>query len=459
MYKPELYVSHKDIKNEKKLIEKANLDKLYKPKYHISPKFGLLNDPNGLSYFNGEYHIFYQYHPNQVAHGLKNWNHLTTTNFIDYIDYGIAISPTIPCENYGIFSGGAFDNGEELEIYYTANFRDEKDNYTRKPCQVRALMNNEYKIISKEVIIDYNDKFSEHYRDPVRIGENKFLIGAQDLKKKGCLVIEELGKEFTKIMFENDIENSYMIECPNYFRLNGKEILIVSPQGINNDKFQNIHSVVYMFADLEKSTIIKSKTYLLDYGFDFYAPQVFDDGKQIIMIPWLGQADTIYPHEKEFGWSQVLGMPRVLTENDNILYQNPVDQYKKLRKVKKTFTQSFDSLRTFELEFKMNESSSIKIGNTDNYIILEFKNNNFIFNREFMDELINEEYSNIRRIENVDNPSIRMFVDNSVVEIFINDGRYTMSSRIFIKDINKVMIENIDLVTYYELKSINCLNN
>ncbi len=50
----------------------------YLPKYHIYPKSGLMNDPNGLAYFNGEYNFFYQWFPFEPNHGMKHWGHLTS---------------------------------------------------------------------------------------------------------------------------------------------------------------------------------------------------------------------------------------------------------------------------------------------------------------------------------------------------------------------------------------------
>ena len=54
----------------------------YYPVWHIAPKCGLMNDPNGLCEINGIHHIFYQWFPAGPVHGLKHWYHLTTKDFI-----------------------------------------------------------------------------------------------------------------------------------------------------------------------------------------------------------------------------------------------------------------------------------------------------------------------------------------------------------------------------------------
>ena len=56
----------------------ADQDRL---KFHLMPKTGWLNDPNGLCQFNGTYHIYYQYTPFEPTGELKTWGHYTTKRF------------------------------------------------------------------------------------------------------------------------------------------------------------------------------------------------------------------------------------------------------------------------------------------------------------------------------------------------------------------------------------------
>jgi beta-fructofuranosidase len=69
--------------------------------YHIQPNSGLLNDPNGFSYFNGRWHLFYQLYPYGPVHGLKSWYHLSSTNLVDWQD-----------EGYGLLPNNSYDSQE-----------------------------------------------------------------------------------------------------------------------------------------------------------------------------------------------------------------------------------------------------------------------------------------------------------------------------------------------------------
>ena len=91
-----------------KKVYKADYEKWYKEneayrervaadpdrlKFHLMPKTGWLNDPNGLCQFDGTYHIYYQYTPFEPTGELKTWGHYTTKDFIHYKDYGPVVFP------------------------------------------------------------------------------------------------------------------------------------------------------------------------------------------------------------------------------------------------------------------------------------------------------------------------------------------------------------------------------
>ena len=86
------------------LKDKAK-DKLWKPIYHIYPQYGLLNDPNGLAYFNGKYHVFHQWYPFGVTHGMKHWAHLESEDLVSWNRLPVAIIPTETYESHGAYSG------------------------------------------------------------------------------------------------------------------------------------------------------------------------------------------------------------------------------------------------------------------------------------------------------------------------------------------------------------------
>ena len=96
----------------------------YQLKYHIRPSSGLLNDPNGFSYFNGKWHVFYQSFPFGAAHGLKSWMHLISEDLVHWQELGLALTPDTPLDSHGAYSGSALPIGDKLFLMYTGNVRD-----------------------------------------------------------------------------------------------------------------------------------------------------------------------------------------------------------------------------------------------------------------------------------------------------------------------------------------------
>lgn len=106
-------------------MERARVTDAGFPSYHIAPKFGLLNDPNGLCYFNGEHHIFYQWTPVGPVHGMKYWYHVSTKDFVHFTDHGVGLEPGDDYDSHGVYSGGALVDNEQALLFFTGNKRDQ----------------------------------------------------------------------------------------------------------------------------------------------------------------------------------------------------------------------------------------------------------------------------------------------------------------------------------------------
>ncbi len=99
----------------------------YRLDYHIMPPVGLLNDPNGFVYFNGYYHLFYQWNPFATTHGAKFWGHVFSKDLVHWHQAEIALAPDQWYDKNGCYSGSAIVNKEKLYLFYTGNVKMSKE--------------------------------------------------------------------------------------------------------------------------------------------------------------------------------------------------------------------------------------------------------------------------------------------------------------------------------------------
>lgn len=476
--------------------EKKAKMSLYRQSFHIEPNSGYLNDPNGFSFFNGKYHLFYQWSPLRYVKNpdvwYQGWFHLVSEDLVHWQSVGPGLEPDSIYDTHGPYSGSAMMDNNQLLIFYTGNTRD-KD-WVRIPYQVIATMDKNGKISKSEspgfagLIPGYTD----HFRDPKIWKEQDTyyaIAGIQRENKTGTSMIlrsDDANKWDVLGEIKTNYPNfGYMWECPDYFEIDNQGVLIFSPQGIEaeNDKYQNIYQTGYLVGDplnLETLQFNHGKFQELDLGFDFYATQtmISPDGRRILSA-WMGLPEINYPTEK-FGYCGCLTIPRELTLKEGKLIQQPIKELKQLRydhkKVQKTLTsnESF-ILKTgavFELEvtLEMNDSTGLRFGiradqknEAKTLIHIDKNKSEVVIDRSQSGATFATEYGNTRRIaENIgDEIKLQIFVDQSSIEVFINDGENVASSRIFPNDDqNYLFIETINgksaiELDYWKLKDSN----
>ncbi|USD31654.1 MULTISPECIES: sucrose-6-phosphate hydrolase [Vibrio] len=445
-------------------IERTTQTDPFYPTYHIAPKHGLLNDPNGLSYFNGEHHLFYQWFPLGPVHGLKHWYHVSTKDFVNFTDRGIAMYPDQAYDHHGCYTGVGVPQGDELYLFYTANLLDEEQN--RFPTQVMAVMDKEGKIDKKGVVVDVNfESYTSEFRDPIlvdRDGEYHMLIGAQGHDEKGKLAYYR-GNAIDDYEYVGNIDVGlsdfgFMWECPNYYEQDDNGVYIFSPQGVSSDNkydLKNVFSVVYMVGDrinFDTQEFNNQGYRELDKGFDFYAPQTYLDNQgRRILIGWLGNSKSGYPTDKN-NWAHMFTLPRELTIDGDYLIQAPLKELEALRASTETVNDCAElTSRAFELELEVNETFSISFANAaGERMVFSGNREEFTLDRTHVSHVHAQAFGTVRYAQRVEQAQrIRIFVDNSAIEIFADNGKTVFTSRIFIDDLNRLELEQASATLHY----------
>jgi beta-fructofuranosidase len=415
----------------------------WRQKLHLEPFQGWLNDPNGLSFFNGMYHVYFQYCPDSpYGKGNKYWGHFQSTDLLKWEFTGIVLWPDTDEDKSGVYSGCGLVKGDKLYLFYTGNVKHlgDYDYITdgRDANQILVSTKDGHNMSEKLVLLgnhDYPKYCSRHVRDPKVWEENgkyKMVLGARKLDGTGCALIFTTSDDYKNDLrgewfFEKEIYKpnfGYMWECPDIFEINGKKYLSISPQGLEHTEFehQNVYSSGYF--DETLTDFVE-----WDYGFDFYAPQTFEtpDGRRLL-IGWMGIGDIPYTNPTaEKGWQHCLTMPREISEDYlGRLVQKPFRELDKLRREKMGFS-SGDVLKTdlpFELFALVDHDFEIKF----NFLDLRYKNG--VFTLAFTDEkaACGRTRRNVKLPQCMD---IRIIADTSSMEVYLNGGQRVMSTRFY----------------------------
>lgn len=431
--------------------------------YHIQPVVGLLNDPNGFAFYQGEYHLFYQWFPLGPVHGLKHWYHTKSTDLVHWENVGVGIVPGDAQDSHGAYSGSAIEHQGQLYLLYTGNTRDA--DWVRHPKQNVAVMDQQGQVTKWDdpVIAGVPAGYTDHFRDPKvwKVNDRFYaILGAQRVNETGCVVLYS-SPDFRTWSWEGEVITSlpafgYMWECPDYFELDGQGVLLFSPQGLvpEGDRYQNIYQSGYLLGeklDLENRVFRHEDFIELDRGFDFYAQQTTEapDGRRIL-VGWMGLPEIAYPTDSH-GWAHCLTLARELTIENGRLKQRPVRELTSLRgqsvqvagqlrdevseyagfvgtSYELSCTYTNENAQEFGIEFRAGEEERTVIS-------YDVHLQKVVLDRTHAGEPVGEAYGTVRHCS-VPEPtdkriSFHLFVDTSSVEIFINDGDEVFTSRIF----------------------------
>lgn len=419
---------YNDTSEEKKL--KVN-DK-YKMVYHMTPSVGWMNDPNGLIYYGGKYHLFYQSNPYASTFGVMHWGHFVSEDLISYRDAGIALAPDKEGEN--IFSGGAIEYDGGLALVYTMHF--EKDGVKYE--DIHCALSDDGMSFKKAGCIFDNETLPENisrtdFRDPCPAkidGEYVVFVGGKDKIKNQGLIVVLGGEDLFHLKYRFTIGPFYelgdMGECPSYHKVDGKDVIVVSgcnvPQRGND--FKNINSSVAIVGrlDMANEKLEVESIAEIDKGDSFYAPQFINGTDTPTIVGWLDMWGKRYPtHEWGHGWIGAFTIPRELSVSDGRIVQSPSRSLEKylcdsdVPSASMLFKAEIGRGGAIEL---YGDNGSVVIGNEGGIYLDTMRANNL----NGCVRSTNFEYG---RCE------VLVLVDVSGIELFVDGGREVISGRMF----------------------------
>ncbi|MBQ9118042.1 MAG: glycoside hydrolase family 32 protein [Clostridia bacterium] len=303
-----------------------------RPNFHITGEQGWINDPNGLVVFQGRYHAFFQYYPHDVHWGPMHWGHVVSDDLVHWERLPIALYPGGKGEENGCFSGSAIVWQDKLYLLYTG-FTENGGGEEIRQLQCLASSDDGIHFVKHGVVIGEEDLPEGYcpwdFRDPkIWRKEDTFycVVAAKAREGRGRIILFK-SQDLFKWEFVGDLLGTdspgIMIECPDY--CDEKELLFYCEQFQPNEGnlHLNVHTNRFCLGKLEYESgkMQVEKSGIIDYGFDFYAPQSFAGAD--VMIGWLNMWDRNVPAEK-YGFAGMLTVPRRFSVRDGELHQTPV---------------------------------------------------------------------------------------------------------------------------------------
>ncbi|KHL97025.1 glycoside hydrolase [Paenibacillus sp. IHB B 3415] len=450
----------------------------YRPQFHYSSPAMWLNDPNGMVYFEGEYHLMYQHHPGSTVWGPMHWGHAVSKDLVKWETLPVAMSPD---HNGAIFSGSAvvdwkdtsgfFDGGSGLVAVFT-----HADIYpdSERPRQRQSLAYSKDKgrswtfysgnpVLCDTEITDFRDPKVFWMEDAglwimvLACGDHIRFYRSVNLKDWNYA--SEFGK--------TDGAHYGVWECPDLFELSidgtssKKWVLLVSigdnpdyPEGSKTQYFVGSFDGMKFINDNTPDTVL-----WLDEGRDNYAAVSWsdipeEDGQRVI-IGWMN--NWKYANQiPTASWRGAMTLPRLLSltnRNGNvILSQMPVQEIEKLRKETYSWSdvavtnenplihETNGDLLEIEVDLDIHSGNEVHIklkssGQCETIIgydperewlfIDRSKSGLTDFNPSFACK------HGARVIPESGNIKLHIWVDRSVIEVFANDGIVALTDQIF----------------------------
>ncbi len=452
-----------------------NYKEAYRPQFHFSPLEKWMNDPNGLVYHKGVYHLFYQYYPEDIVWGPMHWGHAVSKDMLHWEHKPIALFPD---DQGHIFSGSAVVdinntsglgtslNSPLIAVFTYHNMKGEKAGRTDFQTQGIA-----YSLDNGDTWTKYENnpvignKGIKDFRDPKVFWNDKInkwtmlLVAGDHLQiwTSDNLINWEYVSEFGK----EQGAHGGVWECPDLFSLKvegmdeEKWVLLIS---INPGAPNGGSGTQYFIGDFDGTTFTSDQTAhrWVDWGTDNYAGVTYNNtpNNDRVFIGWMSNWD--YARDTPTtAWRSAMTTPRKLSlrkigqayelinyplENVDDLVKVKVEQDilipegEKRRISFEDYNQTEIKFTTVGRDFQLTFSNEL-----DEELILTMDNERklFLLDRRRSGKVdFKESFGNNIHIMPIDklpedHYEVRVLIDWSSIEVFINGGQFVMTDQIF----------------------------
>ena len=414
----------------------------HRPQYHFLPAANWMNDPNGPIYWQGVYHMFYQYNPNGAFWGDMHWGHAVSEDMVHWKHRPIALAPTPGGpDKDGVFSGCAvIDNGVPTVIYTSVNPE------TQSIATSGGNLNEWKKYPHNPVIaappagLDVTG-----FRDPCvwKDGDSWLMALGSGFRGKGGAVLLYESKDLRQwnylgplvtgrmkegVTAKDPVDSGEMWECPDFFPFDGKHLLVYSTERV----------VKYLLGRWEDRQFLTETMGGVDFGSYYAARTMANTGDRRILWGWLTESRTVEA-QKAAGWSGVMSLPRELTRYGSQVQMRPSKEVESLRGQHLGADAAGDCLEIHaEIDPAGSPQAGLKVraapdGSEQTLVYYDRTQRLICVDRSRASTnpaADRSMQSGPFMLTRGDPLRLRMFLDGSVIEIFAND-RFCLSARVY----------------------------
>ncbi len=442
----------------------------YRPQFHFSPQINWMNDPNGLVFHKGQYHLFYQYYPDSTVWGPMHWGHATSRDLSHWEHQPVALYP----DSLGyIFSGSAVidhqntsglgtkENPAMVAVFTYHNMDGERAGRTDFQTQGIAYSFDDgltWEKYKDNPVIDNPSK--RDFRDPKvfwhEASQKWILVLVAGDHAQIYQSVNLMDWTFASSFGHNQGAHGGVWECPDLFALTTdqgmqKWILSVSinPGGANGGS-----ATQYFVGEFDGTTFSTDQKDIkwLDQGRDNYAGVTYNDApnNDRVLIGWMSNWDyaQVTPTSP---WRSSMTLPRRLhlnlEDSNYFLVQTPILDSSIMSNIRSIGTKILNNgLRLpverskIEFELDLSENTVFELyneqerfifsvqGSTGEMIVDRRASGKINFSEKFAPGLQQVQYEPQKR-----NAGVAVFCDTSSIEIFVDSGRYVFTNQVFPK--------------------------
>ena len=420
---------------------------------HLRAPGNWINDPNGFLFYRGQYHLFYQHYPHAPHWGTMHWGHAVSPDLVHWEHLGVALCPSTDYDRDGVFSGSALEIDGRMQLYYTAI-------RACSPTPENAQLLSEGRYVACQatvsspdglhfdnlagkrpiipVLTDPRTGHPRNTRDPKvwREGHSYYMVlGSTRAEQEGRLLFYR-SADGLSWSYANQYTSPALgttLECPDLMPLGDGYLLLGSPMGVTADGLQYPDQAMYARADFDPATCafsLREPPAFLDWGLDLYAPQsTLDREGRRVWVGWMRMPKPVSSSaDGRKPWNGMMSLPRLVQLRDGQVCF-PVHP-----NVTACFTRPAGGLSPLAEHRPVRMTGTLRNGQSWNLGGYRIRMRDGYLEADR--SAVFDGLTGFRLMAHTPRLSgnqcrLDVFVDENLIEVFVDDGRYVISHVVY----------------------------